>query len=69
MRARESSTSYNTKENTVIARKPTRMDQRAQEGKQALQLYLQTSPNEGHYQRKHPLLQILVEKKILFQFL
>ena len=33
MRARESSTSYNTKGNTVVAKKPTRMDQRAQEGK------------------------------------
>ena len=33
MTARESSTSYNTKENTVITRNPTQMDQRAQKGK------------------------------------
>ena len=33
MRARENSTSFYTKENTAAARKPTRMDQRAQEGK------------------------------------
>ena len=33
MRVRESSTSYNIKENRVVARKPTQMDQRAQEGK------------------------------------
>ena len=31
--SKESSTSYNTKENTVITRKPTWTDQRAQEGK------------------------------------
>ena len=29
----KNSTSYNTKENTVVARMPTQMDQRAQEGK------------------------------------
>ena len=33
MRERESSTSYNIKGNTVVARKPTWMDQRAQEEK------------------------------------
>ena len=33
MRVRKSSTSYNTKRNTVEARKPTQTDQRAQEGK------------------------------------
>ena len=33
MTAKESSTSYNTKENTVITKKPTWMDQRAQEEK------------------------------------
>ena len=51
MIARESSTSYNTKENTVIARKPTRMDQRALEGKQAILLYSQIPPEEEHYQK------------------
>ena len=33
MTTRESSISYNTKETTVITRKPTLTDQRAQEGK------------------------------------
>ena len=33
VRARESSASNNTKENTVVARKPIRMDQQAQERK------------------------------------
>ena len=33
MTKRESSTFYNIKKNTVITRKPTRMDQRAQESK------------------------------------
>ena len=40
MTARENSTSYNTKKNTVVARKPTRIDRRVQEGKQALKKYL-----------------------------
>ena len=39
MTARESSTSYNTNENTVITRKPTRTDQRAQERNLVLQQY------------------------------
>ena len=47
MTVRESSTSYNARENTVSTRKPTLMDQRAQDGKQALQQYLQASPEEG----------------------
>ena len=33
MRARDSSTSYNTNRNTVVARKTTQIDQRAQKGK------------------------------------
>ena len=54
MRASESSTSYNTKRNTVVARKPTRMDQRAQEGKKAMLLYSQTPLKEEHFQKKPP---------------
>ena len=46
MRARESSTSYNTKGNRVVERKPLRTDERAQEGKQAMLLYSQTSPED-----------------------
>ena len=45
----KNSTSYNTKEITVITRKPTLTDERAQEGKQALKQYLRTSPEKGHY--------------------
>ena len=33
IRARESGTSYNTKGNTVVARKPTRTDEKAQKEK------------------------------------
>ena len=43
---RESSISYNTKEKTVIIKKPTLMHQRAQEEKQALQQYSWTSSEE-----------------------
>ena len=38
-RMTENSTSYNTKQITVLTRKPTLTDQRAQEGKYALQQY------------------------------
>ena len=46
MIARENSTFYNSKETKVITWKPTVMDQRAQERKQALQQYFWTSPEE-----------------------
>ena len=55
MTAKESSTSYKTKKKTVITRKPTLTDQRAQEGKKALQQYSQISPEERHYQKKPPV--------------
>ena len=54
MIARESSTFYNTKENIVMTRKPTWTDQRAWEGKLALQQYSRTSLEEEHYQHFHP---------------
>ena len=47
MRANKSSTSYNTKKNTIVPKKPTQTDQRAQEGMQAMLLYSQTSPEEA----------------------
>ena len=47
MIARENSTSHNTKEITIIRKKPTLTNQRVQEGKQALQQHLPTSPEEG----------------------
>ena len=46
-KAGKSSTSYNTKRNTVVVRKPTQMDQRAQEGKYAMLLYSRTPPEEA----------------------
>ena len=42
MRETESSTFYKTKGNTIVARKSTRSDQRAQEEKKAMLLYSQT---------------------------
>ena len=42
----KNSTSYNTKEITVITRKPTVTNQRAQEVKWALQQYSRTTPEE-----------------------
>ena len=47
MTARKGNTFYNTKAITLITRKTTLMDQRAQEGKQALQQYLWTSSEEA----------------------
>ena len=49
MTVRESSTSYSTEENTVITWKPTLTDQKAHKGKQALQQYSLTSPDEENY--------------------
>ena len=48
---RESNISYNIKKNRVITRKPRHMDQRAWEGKQALQQYSRTSLQRMHYPR------------------
>ena len=58
MRVRKSSTSYNTKRNTVVARKPTQMDQRVKEGKLVMLLYSQTPLEEGHFQKKPPFTQL-----------
>ena len=58
MRVKESSTSFNTKGNMVVARKATCKDQRAQEGKLAMLLYSQTPPEEGHFQKRPPFTQL-----------
>ena len=57
MAARESSTSYNTKE-TEITRKPTLMDQIAQEEKQVFAAEFADIARRGANQKKQPSTQL-----------